>query len=362
MDEQQNYNPQTGPDPVNSADPNFANGIEYDAPMQPILSSSPDTEESAAPASQTNASKFFGGRSRASQIASSAPATNYRQNTPEFFSQAMNQNDIIVNNAQEQQQKSKKGLIIGGIIGGAVLVVAAVIAVVLLLPKEPTVTDPKQIVLNTFNDADVTAVNNFETRLNHIENDEIGTYDIFNEEFKKIVEDGVTSYRKIYDSLQSNTDYLKEHSSKDKITSLKAKMEANISQYEAAKADYLLVYDAIVNGNNDKIDQVSSERVKESAKQLIEAAATIREVEAAFDTVDCDNAQVLDYATGYDECDALEDKEETASAIIEESSLAESIFFGENPDKVKENIAKDLLNDIYVGSKEAGETNDEKQE
>lgn len=363
--------PNTGMAPNTGASPNVGQAFSaeqpntfapstsnaYNAPQAPIISSSPDSEDKK----ESSITRAFGGRSRASKIAAQAPVqpSPLRQNAPEFFQQGMQQQDVAFNMAAEQKAKSKKGLLIGGIIGVGLLIIVTIVTAVTLTAK-PSATEPKQIVLSTLNESDVSKINNFESSILHIYNGEINSNDIFTKEFKIAVEDGVNAYHKIYNGLTTNSDYLSKHASKDKIDTIIQKMSTNIKQYEAAKDNYLIIYDAFTNSDSSKLGKISDSRVKEYATNLYSSIAEMKEINAAYDNIDCKNAKILNPATGYDECDELDDRYETASDTIKKSGLAKSIFFGNEPEKTKSNIVKDAINDIYVESKEAGKTNEEK--
>ncbi len=334
-------------------------GSSFDAPQAPIISSSPDPEDKK----ESSITRAFGGRSRASKIAAGAPSqfaaqpSTLRQNAPDFFQQSMQQQDIVLNAAAEKKQKGKKGLLIGGIIGGVALALIVSLVVITSLTQSD-VSDPKQIIINTLDESDVASINSFESQLLHIYNNEITTKDIFTDDFKTAVEKGVTSYQNVYNGLTSNESDLAKHSDNEKISTIINKMRENTKQYNSAKENYLLAYDAFINDNKTKLDDISDSKVKKSAQDLYENIQELDAISAAYKAIDCSNAKVIIPSTGYDECDQLDDRYESATNAIKNNDFARTLFFGENPEKIKSNIVKDTLNDIYVNSKEAGRNNE----
>ena len=234
-------------------------GDAFNAPQAPIISSSPDPEDKK----ENSITRVFGGRSRASKIAAQAPVqpSNLRQNAPDFFQQSMQQQDIVLNATAEKKRKSKKGLLIGGIIGGVALVLIVTLVVITSLIQS-NVSDPKQIIINTLDESDVASINSFESQLLHIYNNEITTKDIFTDDFKTAVEKGVTSYQNVYNGLTSNESNLAKHSDNEKISTIINKMRENTKQYNSAKENYLLAYDAFINDNKTKLDDISDSEVK----------------------------------------------------------------------------------------------------
>ena len=333
-------------------------GDAFNAPQAPIISSSPDPEDKK----ENSIARVFGGRSRASKIAAQAPVqpSNLRQNAPDFFQQSMQQQDIVLNAAAEKKQKSKKGLLIGGIIGGVALVLIVTLVVITSLIQS-NVSDPKQIIINTLDESDVASINSFESQLLHIYNNEITTKDIFTDDFKTAVEKGVTSYQNVYNGLTSNESNLAKHSDNEKISTIINKMRENTKQYNSAKENYLLAYDAFINDNKTKLDDISDPKVKKSALDLYKSIQELDAISAAYKAIDCSNAKVIIPSTGYDECDQLDDRYESTTNAIEDNDFARTLFFGENPEKIQSNIVKDTLNDIYVNSKEAGRNNESQE-
>lgn len=317
MDEQQNPNMQSGSNPNTPTEPNFANGIEYDAPAQPIISSAPEPQENVQ---QTNASKFFGGRSRASQIAASTPTTNYRQNAPEFFSQAMNQNDIVLADAQEQKEKSKKTIKMAGIIGGIALVaIIAVVAVISLTGSlkgnegpsteaeikenlatkldETRIYDLENVLLQAYNgninpgeyvseeayihlSGGKQILNDIETYFNNygtknLKESEIVIINSIKDEIKnrkanyeKIIDGSILLYKAVEENDSTSQKTLKEHSSADvkriyeSIYKAKNESDKLDEQYTAAKcydSEATPTCQAIVTSMNEHDDVLSSE-------------------------------------------------------------------------------------------------------
>lgn len=331
-------------------------GDAVNAP-QTIISSTPDSEDKK----ESTITRAFGGRSRASQIAAQANShpSALRQNAPEFFQQSMQQQDVILNAAAEQKAKSKKGLIIGGIVGGALILIVAVVAIISSITSNPVAT-PEETLKAALVEEDVVAVSNLESGLLHLYNNEIGDTDIFSAEFKDRVETGVSAYRKIYDSLQEKSKQFEGYELKEDIDKVLSAMSINIEHYETAGKNYLLIYDAIVNNDSTKIDNVSSD-IKDAAMAYYEGATTINQLSVVYDTIDCSKAEVLDPSTGYNECDRLDDEYEEAISKIRTSNLAKKLFFGNNISEVKDNIVKDTLNVLYINMQEAEEEGDNEE-
>lgn len=238
-------------------------GDVFNAPQAPIISSTPDPEDKK----ESSITRAFGGRSRASKIATQAPAqpSALRQNAPDFFQQSMQQQDLAYNAAAEQKAKSKKGLLIGGIISGvALLAIAAVVVVSVAItsnskpyPDGLPVADAKDI----FTNKNIEAIDSLETTIANMP--QTAMYikpgvDI-SKNYKSTIEsiqNLVDTYEKVYNELLNYEAIQYSEESAQYFADAKEKMAKMLPIYKEIVERYKLVLTAM--SGEASLDTLSS--------------------------------------------------------------------------------------------------------
>lgn len=237
-------------------------GDAFNAPQAPIISSTPDPEDKK----ESSITRAFGGRSRASRIAAEAPAqpSNLRQNTPDFFQQGMQQQDLAYNATAEQKAKSKKGLLIGGIVGGVALLVIAIVAISVAItsnnkpyPNGLPVADAK----DTFTDENVEAIDSLETTITSMSKTAMYIkpgVDI-SKNYKSTIEslqNLVDTYEKVYNELLNYEAIQYSEESAQYFADAKEKMAKMLPIYKEIVERYKLVLTAM--SGEASLDTLSS--------------------------------------------------------------------------------------------------------
>ena len=241
-------------------------GDAFNAPQAPIISSTPDPEDKK----ENSITRAFGGRSRASKIAAEAAPSQFaaqpsplRQNTPDFFQQGMQRQDLAFNAAAEKKAKSKKGLLIGGIVGGVVLLAVATVAIVSIIssnakpyPDGMPIADAQELL----SDDNIEAISNLEEAFKSMSQTAMyinpTTVTTNYDTAIKTIQDEIDIYEDIYNELTKYEAIQYSQESSQYFAEVKEKMSVMLPIYKNVFERYKLVLEA-VSGKTD-FDAISS--------------------------------------------------------------------------------------------------------